>query len=336
MTPELISIIAGITAFSIYMMFFSKDELDSTILKRLKATKDKKFTATGNDDDLFKRLEAQNNNQKNNLLDMLKDSSEYRLYFLERFLRRFAITNKVKQLLKMADVKMPIDLFFIITIGLFVPFLLISFLTGSFLFFLIGVGASSIPYFIIQTKIQKNLQQFSLYFPDALGLISNSLRAGHSLLSSFQMVANESPYPINKIFKNVADDISLGRDIREALEDMINSMPQSEDIKFFITAVLIQKEIGGNLAEILDTLNNTIRERFKLLGMIKTQTSQAKLSGIVLALAPVFITILISMINWPYMAPLFNTFAGNAAIAIAISMSIAGFLIISKITEIRV
>jgi len=336
MNPELISLICGGIAFSLYWVLFAGEDADPAILKRLQETKEKKFTASGNDAELFKRLEAQNNAQKTNLIDMLKDSSEYRLAFLELLFRRFGFTNKVKKLLKTADIKMPLDLFFMITGGLFLPFLLISIASNSILYLLIGIGAASAPYYFVKMKINKNLQQFSLYFPDSLGLISNALRAGHSLLSSFQLVSVESPYPINKLFKNVADDISLGRDIREALEDMTNNMPGSEDIKFFITAVLIQKEIGGNLAEILDTLNNTIRERFKLLGMIKTQTSQAKMSGIVLALAPIFITILVSLINPTYMAPLFNTPAGNAAMAGAVGMSIIGYLIINKITEIRV
>lgn len=336
MSPELLSLICGVVAFSLYMLLFSGEEADPLILKRLQETKEKKFTASGSEEELFKRLESQNNSQKSNLIDMLKDSSEYRLAFLELIFRRFTFTSKIKKLLKTADIKMPIDFFFMITGGLFLPFLLISFASGSMLYMLIGIGVASAPYFVIKNKINKNLQQFSLYFPDALGLISNSLRAGHSLLSSFQLVSVESPYPINKLFKNVADDISLGRDVREALEDMTNNMPGSEDIKFFITAVLIQKEIGGNLAEILDTLNNTIRERFKLLGMIKTQTSQAKMSGIVLAMAPVLITGLVSLINPGYMAPLFNTFAGNAALGVAIGMCVMGYIIITKITEIRV
>lgn len=336
MSPEFISLICGVIVFSLYMMFFSGEKQDAAILKRLQQTKEKDFSAARNDEELFKRLEAQSNKQKSNLVDMLKDSSEYRLAFLEYFFRKFAVTNKVKKLLKKADIKIPIDLFFMITGGLFIPFLLIFLFTGSIVFVLVGIGLALIPYFVVKAKIGKNLRLFTLYFPDALGLIANSLRAGHSLLSSFQLVSEESAYPINKLFKNVADDISLGRDIREALEDMTNNMEGSEDLKFFITAVLIQKEIGGNLAEILDTLNTTIRERFKLLGMIKTQTSQAKLSGIVLAMAPVLITALVSLINPTYMAPLFNTFPGNAALTVAAGMSVIGFLIINKITEIRV
>jgi len=336
MTPELVSVFCGIFTFVMYMMFFESEQADASILKRLQETKERKFTATGDESEIFKRLEAQNNKEKANLIELLKDSSEYRLAFLELILRRLGLASKIRNLLKVADIKMPIDLFFMMTGGLFFPFLLIALVKNSFLFILIGGMAASAPYMMIKMKISKNLQLFSSYFPDALGLIANSLRAGHSLLSSFQLVANDSPYPINKLFKNVADDISLGRDIREALEDMTNNMPGSEDVKFFITAVLIQKEIGGNLAEILDTLNTTIRERIKLIGLIKTQTSQAKMSGLVLALAPVLITVMVSLINPTYMAPLFNTIQGQAALAAAAGMSSMGYLIIKKITEIRV
>lgn len=340
MTPELISLICGIIVFTIFMMFFSEEQNNSPVGKRLKDTKEKKFLPSRpsrNEEDLFKKIEAQgDNNQRANLLEMLKDPSEYRLYFLEFIFKRFEFTKKIKKLLKIADIKMPLDLFFMLSGGLFFPFLLIGIFSGSFLFIVIGIGFALLPYYFIKIKISKNFNQFNLYFPDALSLISNSLRAGHSLLASFQLVSNESPYPVNKLFKNVSDDISLGRDIREALEDMITQMPESEDMKFFITAVLIQKEIGGNLAEILDTLNTTIRERFKLLGMIKTQTAQAKMSGIILALAPVFITIVVSLINPAYMAPLFNTFIGNTALAISVGMSLSGYFIISKITQIRV
>ena len=138
------------------------------------------------------------------------------------------------------------------------------------------------------------------------------------------------------MFKTLSDEIALGREVREALEDMNNNLPESQDLKFFITAVLVQKEIGGNLAEILDTMSTTMREREKLMGLIKTQTSQAQMSGLVLGLAPVVITILLSLFNPKYMEPLFKTQIGNFILFIAFFMSFMGFLIIQKITKIRV
>lgn len=336
MQALLISLVYGTILFFIYSMFFMDEgsTADRAVVKRLKATKDKKY-AIRNEEDIFKKLEARRR-QNASLVEILRDSAEYRIYYLELLFKRFGFMERIKTLLKMADVKTPVDVFLMTIAGIFFPFLLLALFKVSILFLLFGVAAAAAPFMFLKMKISKNLQNFSQLFPDALALIANSLRAGHSLLASFQLVAVESAYPVNKLFKTVADDISLGKDVREALEDMINIMPQSDDLRFFITAVLIQKEIGGNLSEILDTLNNTIRERIKLLGMIKTQTSQAKISGIVLALAPVFIAGLVSLLNPTYMAPLFNEFAGQCALALALLMSGFGFFIISMITNIRV
>lgn len=337
MGPELLSIITGFFAFGAFWLLFMGEEKDPLIEKRLLETKERKLGAKrSGDEDLFKQLEAQNQKQKANLDELLKDSSEYKLDFLEVIFRKLGIAKKVGQMLKLADVKMPIDLFFMIVGGVFFPFLLLALLKASILFVIPGFIAAVMPFFVLKFKISKISKDFSNNFPDALGLISNALRAGHSLLSSFQMVATDSPYPINKLFKTVSDDISLGRDVRESLEDMSKSIPTSDDLRFFITAVLIQKEIGGNLSEILDSLNNTIRERIKLFGMIKTMTAQAQMSGIVLGLAPVFIATAVTFLNPTYMSKLYNTLPGNLALVTALGMSGMGFFVIKKITTIRV
>lgn len=341
----LTGLLYGATAVTVYFLLFppfeKKSTLSSTIStgsleKRLKEMKAKKFTATRNEEEIFKKLEARNNKQNVNLMEMLKDTSEYKSHILGLIISKFRFANHIKRMLKAADIKIPIDLFMLITIGLFAPFCLYGLIKGFPIYILFGIAAGSVPFIYIRVKIQNNLKSFSLYFSDALTLIANSLRAGHSLLSSFQLVAEESPYPVNKLFKNVADDVSLGRELREALEEICNNMQGSQDLRFFVTAVLVQKEIGGNLTEILETLNNTIRERIKLFGMIKTQTSQAQVSGMVLALVPVAITAMVSMMNPSYMAPLFNTTGGNIVLGIALLLSGVGFFIITKITAIRV
>lgn len=336
MSPEILSIISGFFAFAMFWLLFMDEETDPLIIKRLVETKERKFISKRNDDDLFQQLDSQSQKQKTDLDELLKDSSDYKSSFLESIFRKFGVIKKITALLKLADVKMPVDLFLMIVGGLFLLFLFFALLKGSFFFVIPGFIVAVIPFMVLQFKIKKIVAAFGNNFPDALALISNSLRAGHSLLSSFQMVATDSPYPVNKLFKTVSDDISLGRDIREALEDMNKSIPENDDLKFFITAVLIQKEIGGNLAEILDSLNNTIRERTKLLGLIKTQTSQAELSGIVLGLAPVVIAGIITLVMPSYMETLYTTLMGKLALTIALTMSVMGFLVIKKITAIRV
>jgi len=340
----IVGLIYGAISVGMYFLLFppfekisNETDIPTSLQKRLKALKQKKFSSSKTDsDEIFKKLEAKTNKQKTNLVDMLKDTSEYKLYFLELIFNRFKFTNHIKKMLKIADVKMPIDLFIMISVGLFAPFFLLTVLTKTMLYAVMGLGLSALPYTFLLIKIRKNLSLFSASFSEALTLISNALRAGHSLLSSFQLVAEESPYPVNKLFKSVSDDIALGREVREALEDMCESIPNSQDLRFFVTAVLVQKEIGGNLTEILDILNNTIRERFKLLGLIKTQTSQAQVSGLVLALVPIAVTILVNLANPSYMEPLFKTTLGNILLGVSLLLSSLGFFIIMKITNIRV
>lgn len=340
-------VIIGCIFGAVYLLFFD-EEGDTSIQKRLSEIKGTKVgldtksvgaedgPAGRSADQIYEALSKREKAKKLNVIEMLKDQSEYKIPLLGLLLGKLKYTQKIKDLMKKADVKMPIDLFFMILNICVLPFVAIALLKNNIFILIMGGFAGAIPFLVLHMKFQQRLKTFGQHFPDSLGVISNSLRAGHSLLSSFQMVASESPYPVNKLFKTVSDEISLGKEVRDALEDMTNHMPGSEDLKFFVTAVLIQKEIGGNLAEILDTLNFTIREREKIHGLIKTQTAQAQLSGIVLGLAPVAIAVMVTMMNPAYMEPLFETTIGNIALFGSFMMSFTGFMIIQKITKIRV
>ncbi|OGI01908.1 MAG: hypothetical protein A2Y25_10555 [Candidatus Melainabacteria bacterium GWF2_37_15] len=332
-----VAILPIIITFVLMDVFFPDMSSDPAIQRRLQGIKDfdSKRMNLGSDE-LFKSLSYREKLKKSNLLEMLKENSDYRIQFIGVIFNKFKFVEKIKYSLKIADIKMPVDIFFMLVCFLIVPFVIIGMLNNNIMFLVIGILAGTSPFIYIRMKFLKRRELFTQQFPDALGIVSNSLRAGHSLLSAFQTVAAESEYPINKIFKSVSDEISLGREVRDTLISMTDNLPGSQDLKFFITAVLIQREVGGNLAEILDNLNNTIRERYKLLGMIKTQTAQAQLSGIVLGLAPVVIATLINFINPSYMKPLFTTDLGGMALGLSFGMTVLGFFIIKKVTEIRV
>lgn len=326
-----------ISAYILIDAFLPTKGADPIIVRRLSQLKEvDERTRTHGSEEIFKNLENQEKLKKSNLLEMLKDHSDYRIQFIGEFISKFKFIETVKYYLKIADVKMPVDLFFITICSIWFPLFMLGLVNANIFIILGSFAAASAPFFVLKMKFIQRKDKFTQQFPEALGTISNSLRAGHSLLSAFQTVASESEYPIGKIFKTVSDEISLGREVRETLIAMNESMPDSQDLKFFITAVLIQREVGGNLSEILDNLNNTIRERYKLQGLIKTQTAQAQLSGIVLGLAPVFISGAISFLNPQYMEPLFKTIMGNVVLAVAFMMSILGFVVIKKVTQIRV
>ncbi|MFH0703306.1 MAG: type II secretion system F family protein [bacterium] len=276
---------------------------------------------------------------KKNIASILLEDTEYKISLLGNILKNIKITDKIKKMLKIAGIRITVDIFLLISIGCGIPFFLPVFIVSpakAALFIPIGVIFIFIPFVIVKSKNKKRLHMFTQQFPEALGLMCSSLRAGHSLVASFQMIVQEMPDPISQIFKVVVDDVALGRDTRTALENMVEYMPDSMDLRFFVTAVLIQREIGGNLTEILDSLSFTIRERFRLLGQIATQTAQAKLSGIVLGLAPIIIALILLVLNPAYLEALYKTLMGIIALGVAIVLELIGFFVIMKITQIRV
>ncbi len=320
----LLSLICGIITFALIMLLIKEDSKDPLLEKRLSNIKNRKIN-NGIDPD------------KKMILDQYMEDTDYKIGTLAKVLDKLDVIKKLKKGLKQADIKTSVDIFIIhALIIMFAVTLVCSFFIGVLFAPIVGLIAGLFMFLQINFKIAKRSKDFTKQFPDCLGLLASSLRAGHSLLSAFQLVSNEMNPPVSQVFKQVYDDISLGKDTKDALENMAQAIPSSQDLRFFVTAVLIQREIGGNLAEILDNLSHTIRERFKLLGLIESQTAQAKLSGIILGLAPAALGGIISVMNPKYMEPLFKTPIGWGALALAATMSALGFFIINKITNIRV
>jgi len=330
MSPLLLSLIVGILIF-IVILETSADNKDADLdmERRLREIKDSAYDIA--------EVQRKDSNLKSNIKVLIQDT-EYRIILLGKLLDKIKSTKEIRKMLKLADIKLTVDIFLIFAVSGPVICLFFALLipAKSFMFVVFAILLFYMPFFLVKLKIKKKLEMFTHQFPDALGLISSSLRAGHSLTSSFQMVVQEMPEPISSIFKTVIDEISLGKDTRYALESMEQTLPASLDLKFFITSVLIQREIGGNLAEILDNLNGTIRERFKIIGQLKAQTSQAKLSGMILGLAPIVLGSIIGIINPNYLKPLLESGLGQMVLFFSAIWAFIGFIIIKQITNIKV
>jgi tight adherence protein B len=173
------------------------------------------------------------------------------------------------------------------------------------------------------------------HFPEALEMFARSLRAGHSFTGAIQLVAQEMPVPIGPEFSKVFEEQNLGIPLRQALIGMTDRV-DILDVKFFVTAILIQRETGGNLAEIIDKIAYVIRERFRVQGQVKVFTAQARITGTILALLPVGMAVLLGILNPEYMKPLWVEKAGKIMIAAAVTMQILGFLAIRKIIRIKI
>ncbi|MTI68388.1 MAG: secretion system protein [Firmicutes bacterium] len=192
-----------------------------------------------------------------------------------------------------------------------------------------------IPKQIIKIRKNKRYKMFNNQLGDAIVLISNSLKAGHSFLQAIDSAAREMPEPINKEFGKVLKEMRLGIPTEQALESLIKRV-ESDDLELMVTAVLIQRQVGGNLSEILDTISSTIRERVKLKGEIKTLTAQGRLSGIIVSLLPLALGGALFLINPEYLNGLFETKVGIAILIVAILNQLIGIILINKIVKIEV
>lgn len=176
--------------------------------------------------------------------------------------------------------------------------MLISSLVGVILF-------SFAPNIYVSMRASNRIKAFNNQLGDTITLMANALRSGYSFLQTLDMVSREAPAPVSTEFSRVVQEVGLGRSTEEALENLLRRIP-SEDLELLITAVNIQHEVGGNLAQILDTIGHTIRERVRIKGEIKTLTAQGRISAYVITGLPIALAIFISVMNPTYMAPLFS------------------------------
>lgn len=164
---------------------------------------------------------------------------------------------------------------------------------------------SFIPNIYLAVRARQRVTSFNNQLGDTISLMANSLRSGYSFLQTLDLVAREAPEPVSSEFRRVVQEVGLGRTTEEALAGLLRRLP-SDDLDLLITAVNIQHEVGGNLAQVLDTIGHTIRERVRIKGEIRTLTAQGRISAYVVTGLPIFLGIFISVLNPDYMAPIFT------------------------------
>jgi tight adherence protein B len=192
-----------------------------------------------------------------------------------------------------------------------------------------------IPYVYVRYRKYKRMKTFAREFPDALDLLVSGLRAGLSFSAALQIVAEESPDPVRGEFAVLIEEQALGLDFREAMTNLTQRVDVL-DLRFFVTAVLLQRETGGNLAEVLSNTATLIRERFRVLGDIQTFTAQGKLTGAILVCLPIGVGLMTAMVAPDYFRPMIESHGGRVALWWAASMQLLGILAIIRIVNIRV
>jgi tight adherence protein B len=197
-----------------------------------------------------------------------------------------------------------------------------------------AVGAC-LPTFFLKYKRFKRLRRFEEQFPEALDLLSRALRAGHAFQTAMGMVADELPAPVGQEFRKSFDQQNFGLPLKETLNELAVRVPLL-DVRFFVTAVSIQRETGGNLAEILDNLAHVVRERFKILRQVRVHTAHGRFTGYVLLALPAALAIALSFISPKHMQDLFQERLGQTMIMGALVLQTVGFIWIRKVIKIEV
>lgn len=198
-----------------------------------------------------------------------------------------------------------------------------------------GIALFSVPFLWLWNKRRSRLAKFGSQLCDALELVARALRAGHSLAAGMHVVAEEMPAPIADEFSRVYEEQNLGIALEDAMMGMCNRVPNL-DLRFFVTSVAIQRQTGGDLAEILDKIGYIIRERFKILGQIKALTAEGRLSGIVLIALPFVLFLVMLHIKQDYVSMLWKKEIGIKMMTGALLMQLFGAIVIKKIIDIKV
>jgi tight adherence protein B len=199
----------------------------------------------------------------------------------------------------------------------------------------VGVFLASIPVTWLLWRRRRRLRTFGIQLPEALDMLARALRSGQSLSAGFNMVAGEFPAPLGREFGRVFEEQNLGVSIEDSLESLTDRIPNL-DLRFFATAVILQRQTGGDMAEILDKISRLIRERFQIWGQIQSLTGEGRLSGIVLLALPVVLFVAMFRLNHDYVMVLFSDPMGKKMLVGAILLQLLGALVIRKIVNIKV
>jgi tight adherence protein B len=257
-----------------------------------------------------------------------------RLGFFESFVERIGNLNLM---FEQADTNLTVGKFIGISAGMAVGGTLLAAVLrmNPVLVPLIAIGTGMLPLCFVSFRRGRRLKTFGAQLPDALEMLARALRSGQSLQFGFNMVASEMPPPIGKEFGRVFEEQNLGIPMDETLRAMTDRVPNL-DLKFFVTALILQRQTGGDLAEILDKIGELVRERFRIWGQVQALTGEGRLSGIVLMALPFLLFAAVYQLNPSYVMVLFTDPMGTKMLTVAVILQILGALTIRKIVNIKV
>jgi tight adherence protein B len=303
------------------------------------------FSARSDQDDVERRLNEATGDNFRTIADesgtIVDDNKESRLVeAVDEYFSNRKFGQKWRTQLARADLKLKVGEFALIhvisTLGFFAIAYFVLF-SGDMIFSIIaGFVGFLAPRIYVSRLISTRLNNFEQQLPDTLSLWTNALRSGYSALQSMEAIARESSEPTKTEFHRVVQEVQLGIDMSDALQHMLDRV-ESEDLDLVITAVNINREVGGNLAEILNVIGHTIRERIKLKGEIRVLTAQGRITGYLISFLPIGLALLLNVISPGFIGPLFeNRACGWPMLGAGLIMIGIGSAVVQKIVDIDI
>jgi len=268
---------------------------------------------------------------------LLRDELFSRIPAFDTFLRRSERVSLLQKMLAQGNVDVRAGNFLILCAAAALVFAVIGYVAGGKILFgwAGGLLGFFIPYAYASHMRTKRFQKFEEKFPEAIDTLARAVRAGHAFTTALEMIANEVSEPVAGEFRQLYEEQKFGLPVRDALVNLSERVPLV-DVKFFVTAVMLQRETGGNLAEILDNLSYVIRERFKILRQVRVHTAQERLTMVLLMALPPTIVVIMQLLNPGFIRPLFTDPIGHALIVGGITLQTLGYFFIRRIIRIQV
>jgi len=255
---------------------------------------------------------------------------------MEKVVERAGLGSRIGVLLERANLQMTSGEFATLSLALF----LISVGIGYLLFGILGLLALGIvslaaPRIYLARRTSRRKRKFIEQLADMAQMMGNSMRAGFSIIQSMELVGNEGPSPASTEFERVVTEIRLGLPVDVALDHLLQRMP-SEDLELMVVAINVQRQIGGNLSEILTVISATIRQRVQFEGELRTLTTQGRLSSYIITALPISVAVIINLIDAPYESYLYTATTGRIMLGVSIVMISVGFFFLNRIANIEV
>jgi tight adherence protein B len=270
-------------------------------------------------------------------LALLRDELLSNIPAVDQLLRRSSRISSLQKLLSQADMKFRAGNFLLVctSIGLLFAFIVLVWLQNPLFAWMAFFLGFVLPYGYATHRRTKRFDKFEEMFPQAIDTLARAVRAGHAFTTALELIANEVTEPIAGEFRKMFEEQKFGLPVRDALVNLTERVPLV-DVKFFVTAVMLQRETGGNLAEILDNLSYVIRERFKIMRQVRVFTAQGRLTMMLLMGLPPLIVAVMLLMNPTFIRPLFAEPLGHILVVIGVTLQTIGYFVIRRVITIQV